>query len=164
VMHAVPSAAQASNAAPPPWARAPMSPTSRASARIAVAEWRKAENRRTCRPLGFADVGAEGRSARSRRANFAGGWAVAFDLPNRRSAFGIAGAGVEGSLDDVDRWPDRIDWSDSSAAGFGLEGDIGPNHLAYLVIDGQGCLYNVWSSFGEDHLRYLLRNIRFIRT
>ena len=43
-----------------------------------------------------------------------------------------------------------------------LEGGSGPNQLAYLTIPGQGCLYNVWSRLGVDHLEYLLGQLRFV--
>jgi hypothetical protein len=34
--------------------------------------------------------------------------------------------------------------------------------LSYVVVDGQGCLYNVWSFLGEEHLRSLLDSLRFV--
>ena len=55
-----------------------------------LAEWRTADNRRTCAPLAFATTRAG--AGRARRANFGGGWGVAFDRPGLRSAFGVAGA------------------------------------------------------------------------
>jgi hypothetical protein len=125
------------------------------------AEWQKAENRSTCALVAFADTGDPGRGATPRRATFSGGWAVAWDLPSQRSAFGIAGTGTAWTSDTY-QWPDTIAWSDGSKATWGLEGGSGPRHLAYVSIAGQGCLYNVWSSLGEDHLQYLLRQMRFV--
>ena len=123
-------------------------------------EWQKAENRSTCALVAFADHGNV-IGATPRRANFSGGWAVAFDTPSRRSAFGIAGTGTtpEGSY----QWPDGIRWSDGSSASYGLEGGTGPNHLAYVTIAGQECLYNVWSALGKEHLEHLLRQMRFVK-
>jgi hypothetical protein len=126
-------------------------------------EWRKADNRATCAPVapvpGFAEA-----DARPRRANFSGGWAVAYDQPGDRSAFGVAGAGVAADGDIYDGWPGTIAWNDGSGAGYGLEGGTGPSHLAFLTIAGQGCLYNVWSHRGEEHLLSLLRSLRFVET
>ena len=123
------------------------------------AEWQKAENRSTCALVAFADHGSV-TNAIPRRANFSGGWAVAFDTPSKRSAFGIAGTGTTsaGSY----QWPDGFQWSDGSSATYGLEGGTGPNHLAYVTIAGQQCLYNVWSAMGKEHLEHLLRQMRFV--
>ena len=86
---------------------------------------------------------------------------MAWDLPAQRSAFGIAGTGTTWTSD-THQWPDTIVWGDGSRATWGLEGGTGPNHLAYVSIAGQGCLYNVWSALGEEHLRYLLGQLRFV--
>jgi hypothetical protein len=129
---------------------------------VYLAQWRAAENRATCAPVAFSSLGAE--HATPRAATFSGGWAVAYDQPQRRSAFGIAGAGVLASEPSYDDWPHRRAWADGSTAGYGPEGGTGPNQLAYLRIAGQGCLYNVWSQLGVEHLEYLLGAIRFIDT
>ena len=126
------------------------------------AEWQQAENRSSCALVAFVDTGSAGRGAVPRRANFSGGWAVAYDLPTKRSAFGIAGTGSSATAGDTYQWPDTIRWSDGSSATYGLEGGSGPNHLAYLTIAGQGCLYNVWSALGREHLEHLLGQIRFV--
>lgn len=60
--------------------------------KVVRAEWDKAANRATCAPLALksdADAGGTPRPA-----DFAGGWAVAFDQPDRRSAYGVAGVGA----------------------------------------------------------------------
>jgi hypothetical protein len=103
-----------------------------------------------------------GAGATPRAATFSGGWAVAYDLPAIRSAFGVAGTGatIEGHI--YDQWPNRIEWADGSFAEYGLEGGTGPNHLAYLRIAGQRCLYNVWSRLGQEHLEFLLEQLRFV--
>lgn len=98
-----------------------------------------------------------------RRANFSNGWGVAWDLPDLRSAFGIAGTGVDAADPSYSEWPYSRTWSDGSTAGYGSEGGTGPNQLAYLRIAGQGCLYNVWSRLGREHLEHLLEQLRFVR-
>jgi hypothetical protein len=141
----------------PPWQEAALTNVPS----VFRAEWQNAANRSTCALVAFAATGEATRDAVPRRANFSGGWAVAWDLPTQRSAFGIAGTGTTWT-GDTHQWPDTIVWSDGSRATWGLEGGTGPNHLAYVTITGQGCLYNVWSALGEDHLRYLLGQIRFV--
>lgn len=144
-----------------------------------VQDWADAENRLWCSALYPADEAELGAGV-SRSANFDGGWAVAWDLadgPGRdaadgycadcgRSAFGVAGAGLTGSEDTLAIWPNRIGWDDGSLAGYGLEGPedpgIGAPVLSYLVIAGQGCLYNVWSFLGENHLLDLIESLRFV--
>lgn len=141
----------------PPWRQA--SPLPPRKAPLVVAAWRRAENRKICAPLAF-DPAAVDRRARPRRAIFSGGWGVAWDLPGQRSAFGIAGTGV--GPDEGPPWPFRMEWNDGSWAGYGLEGGSGPHHLAYLVVAGQGCLYNVWSALGREHLEQLLKHLRLV--
>lgn len=160
---APPSAPQA----PPPAPVLPAAPWSGARLSVAavpsvfVDEWRKAENRATCAPVAPANLGA-GAGASPRRANFGGGWAVAYDRPGLRSAFGVAGTGSRASDPAYDAWPYRRAWADGSSAGYGPEGGTGPNELAYLRIQGQGCLYNVWSRLGRAHLEQLLESLRFV--
>lgn len=151
---------------------------------LVLAEWRKAENRRVCAPLAFAtDDRVEGRA---RRANFSGGWAVAFDLPGRHSAYGLAGAGVlpgdEASIGDqreilARQWPyvrALPGLRPQTFAGYGIEGakplttadpqGLGENLLAYVRVPGQRCLYNVWSRLGRRHLELLLDSLRLVPT
>jgi hypothetical protein len=122
--------------------------------------WNRAENRATCAPVAFASTGEE--QATPRAATFSGGWGVAYDLPRLRSAFGIAGAGVNASDSTYSAWPHNRSWADGSSVGYGPEGGTGPNQLAYLRIAGQECLYNVWSRLGNEHLESLIEAIRFI--
>jgi hypothetical protein len=124
-------------------------------------EWRKADNRATCALVAPASVG-EGAGATARAATFSGGWAVAYDRPDLRSAFGVAGTGSRASDPAYDDWPHRRAWADGGAAGYGPEGGTGPNQLAYLRIPGQDCLYNVWSRLGRAHLEHLLESLRFV--
>ncbi len=152
---------------------------------IVLAEWRKAANRATCAPLALqSDVKTDGKP---RPATFSGGWAVAFDQPDRRSAYGFAGVGAlpEDRQDfavHVDRlarqWPYVRRWDAGqnlpagSIAGYGLEGakdyppgssGFGQQSVAYLRIPGQQCLYNVWSKLSRDHLELLLDQLALLR-
>ncbi len=146
-------------APPAPWSGARLPAASVPT--VYAAEWRKAGNRATCAPLAPASVDPYA-AARPRAATFSGGWAVAYDLPDRRSAFGVAGAGVSAAGPSYSGWPHRIRWADGSTAEYGPEGGTGPNQLAYLRIPGQDCLYNVWSSLGREHLEQLLGRLRFV--
>ena len=142
-----------------PWAQKRLSRA--AVPAVYVEQWQQANNRETCALLAPAALGA-GEGATVRAASFADGWGLAYDTPQVRSAFGIAGTGVEASAPTYDDWPFTRQWPDGSWAGYGPEGGEGPNQLAYLRIQGQGCLYNVWSRLGRSHLEYLLEQLRFV--
>ncbi len=145
---------------PAPWSAEPLRPTR--APRAFLQAWAEAENRESCALLAPADVSPAG--AEPRRAHFGGGWGVAYDLPDQRSAFGVAGTGVEPDADTYDEWPHTIRWADGSRAGYGPEGGTGPNQLAYLRVEGQACLYNVWSRLGVEHLEALLAELRFVES
>ncbi|HYH06405.1 MAG TPA: hypothetical protein VEK11_05015 [Thermoanaerobaculia bacterium] len=130
---------------------------------VYMTQWEKAENRAACALVAPRSVGAQGEAATPRAATFSGGWAVAYDLPNLRSAFGVAGAGVRAGEPSYSKWPYVQEWGDGSKAEYGPEGGEGPNQLAYVRIHGQDCLYNVWSRLGKDHLELLLREMRFVK-
>ena len=152
--------------APPQPLPAPWSGPALASSEVPavyLAEWRKAENRATCAAIAPGALG-EGEGATPRRASFAGGWAVAYDRPGQRSAFGVAGTGSAASDPSYSGWEFSKEWADGSTAGYGLEGGSGPGYLAYLRIAGQECLYNVWSNISRGHLELLLENLRFVST
>lgn len=153
-----------------------------AAADLVRGQWAKAENRASCAPVGFTDTGGVGGTARP--ATFSGGWAVAFDLPDRRSAYGIAGPGLieadrgppyPQSRKLAEQWPYRMELSQlerPSFAGYGLEGakpysaanprGEGENSLAYVRIHRQQCTYNVWSRLGRVHLETLLRGLQLL--
>lgn len=143
-----------------PWSAAPL--PAGAAPEPLPGEWRAADNRATCAPLAPVSI-APHSNATPRAATFAGGWAVAWDLPGLRSAFGIAGTGVAAAEPAYDEWPHRLQWTDGSSAGYGPEGGTGPKQLAYLRIPGQACLYNVWSNIGREHLEQLLDQLRFVQ-
>jgi hypothetical protein len=149
---------------PPERFAAPWSRDTLASDRVPaeyLQAWRAAENRSSCALIAPSNLRVS--NARPRIAQFAGGWAVAYDTPSMRSAFGVAGTGTSPDTTTFDAWPHRRRWADGSSAGWGPEGGTGPNHLAYLRIAGQSCLYNVWSRLGEEHLSTLLLQLRFVR-
>jgi hypothetical protein len=126
--------------------------------------WRQAANRNRCALLAPVQLDpAVAADVTPRPATFSGGWAVAYDLPDVRSAFGVAGSGSSAWEDGIyDAWPHKRVYADSSRVGYGLEGGAGPNWLAYVRIPGQDCLYNVWSRRGRTHLEELLDQLRFV--
>ncbi|MBC2666490.1 hypothetical protein H7F51_13260 [Novosphingobium flavum] len=173
----------AESSAPPPSATPTAAPApAPAASQLILREWRKAENRHGCAPLALPRIGS--RRATPRRAAFSGGWAVAWDEPGLRSAFGIAGAGLIG-MDDAPpgeqrarlarQWPlfrELEQLPSPSFAGYGIEGagaypDDNPegkglNSLAYVRVGGQTCTYNIWSRLGRAHLEYLLENLTML--
>lgn len=147
---------------------------------VARTQWDMAENRAQCAPLALlSDGGVKGKG---RPAQFSGGWAVAFDLPGLRSAYGFAGPGIiamDGEAETAQRarltkqWPQRRDLPalpGPGFAGYGLVGaqpypadnaqGKGLESLAYMRVAGQGCTYNVWSRISRAHLEILLDNLR----
>lgn len=163
----------------PPWSAAPLAQIQVPA--VLVTEWSRAENKSSCAALAPDTLGEEGSGATARRASFSGGWAVAWDkagLPGTaaggdpcincgRSAFGVAGTGLTGDTPDqvkafTNKWPNSREWSDGSRAGYGPEGGTGPRLLAQLYVQGQACLYNVWSSVSQSHLELLLDHLRFV--
>ena len=177
-------AATRAPAEPDPTATAPSATPARdelAAPELVLAEWSKAENRSTCAPASFIRTGANGTP---RRATFSGGWAVAWDRPGMRSAFGVAGTGFvpEAPRDAkaqrarlAAQWPffrELPALPQRAFAGYGVEGagdyaddnsdGRGVNSLAYVRIGGQACDYNVWSRLGRAHLESLLDNLRMV--
>ena len=157
-------AATNASAAAPPWLRDPPVRAVQGDAPIVLTQWRAANNRATCAPLMFKSVLLRSEIPVARGAYFGGGWGVAYDTPSIRSAFGVAGAGLEGADGDLETWKRSIRWSDGSGVSYGLVGGHGPGYLAYLHVAGQTCLYNVWSNVGLTHLRALIRQLRRVDT
>jgi hypothetical protein len=144
----------------PPWDAAPLDIGEVPA--VYLSEWGRAENQARCPLLILSDLGARGEDGTPRRAQFGGGWGVAYDLPELRSAFGIAGTGAEPGEATYDAWPHRRAWSDGSRVGYGPEGGTGPNQLAYLQMAGFRCLFNVWSRLGVEHLETLVEGLRLV--
>ena len=178
---AEPSQRPADHVGDPPPTLLPPDPAAR---RIALAEWRKSDKPEPCAPLALiSDAGARGVA---RRANFSGGWGVAFDQPNLRSAYGIAGTGfLPQDLESIDKQRARLaaQWPlfreleglpKPSFAGYGIEGardysssnpdGRGESSIAYVRIGGQQCDYNVWSKLGRAHLEHLLEHLEMLPT
>jgi hypothetical protein len=162
-----------------PWSAPPLAAT-KAPGPLRAA-WRAAPNRESCAALAFEaistdTVAPELAGARPRRATFVGGWSVAYDKRGLagsdsggapctdcgRGVIGIAGTGSPADLPARDgEWAGLGRWSDGSRVAYGPEGGTtGPNQLAYLTVEGLGCLYNVWSWLGQEHLEFLLTQIR----
>lgn len=136
---------------------APKQLTAGAAPRLLLDEWRKAANRATCAPVWLDDVPT---SVRIRPRTFAGGWGVTVWKPQR---WGVAGAGVTASESDLAKWKFHRTNRAGARAGYGLEGfTMGPDWLAYVVVPGQSCLYNVWSSVGKEHLEELVDHLRVV--
>lgn len=147
---------------------------------VARVQWDMAENRAQCAPLALLSDG--GMKGKARPAQFGGGWAVAFDLPGVRSAYGFAGPGIiamDGEADRAQRARLKKQWPHMRAlpavpgpgyAGYGLVGaepypaadpqGKGLQSLAYMRVGGQRCTYNVWSRISRAHLETLLDNLR----
>ena len=139
---------------------------------MALAQWRVAENRSYCPPAAFLDDGGMG--GRPGQRYYGGGWGVGFSIEGRANAYGIAGAGGRLSAGPAFAgWPYHRTYP-RGVADYGISGGgsypadnpdgQGEQSLAYVRIDGQDCLYNVWSHLGRRHLEHLLDRIRIVQT
>ena len=155
---------------------------------VARETWAAAENAAGCALLFPADPGALAQGAVLHERYFGGGWGLAWDLPSGpgrwapggeycpdcgREAFGVAGTGGDATGSEDAIWPNRLEWTYEpepgavySHAGYGYEGvtsgGSGEPMLSYLFIEDQGCMYNVWSFLGEEHLLALIEQLRFV--
>ncbi len=160
-----------------PWSVPPL--PAEAAPSVLGDEWQAAANRGFCAALYPADANDLAADAVVRAADFGEeAWAIAWDRPAGpgrddtgaycedcgRGAFGVAGTTALSPGDAVDGWSGRLEWSDGSSAGYGLEGaaEDGAPHLAFLSVEGQGCSYNVWSFLGEGHLLRVIDELRFV--
>lgn len=149
-----------------------------AAPQVMLDEWNRAENKASCAPMTIADFDEQVRNATPRRANFSGGWGIAWDapgLPGRepsgahcatcgRGVFGISGAGVTVGEDEENiGFPHYFDYAGKNWAGYALEGGTGPNWLAQVRVDDQQCIYYVWSFLGREHVEHLLQNVRRVQ-
>ncbi len=142
-----------------------------------LSAWERAENRGQCAPLAPRELGA-GNGARARVSELEGGWAVEFDrrgMPGLgrdgqtcarcgRGVFGIAGTNL--TPDDlVTEESDTEAPPPSFADGSHLELEATegePVAAATLTVRGQGCVYQVWSFLGEEHVRELVSSLRLV--
>lgn len=130
---------------------------------VLIDEWTTAENRTWCSALAITDPSlTDGYTPRG--AEFSGGWGVAYDAPGLRSAFGVAGAGLVREPDMATRWPTVQHYVDGSVVGYGGEGldETNPRRLGEFVVGGQGCMYQVWSELGDEHLASVIDSLRFV--
>lgn len=159
-----------------PWADAPL--TSDLVPAPILSAWERADNRAQCAPIAPRALGAA-EGARARVAELEGGWAVEFDrrgMPGigrdgetcarcGRGVFGIAGTNLT---------PEDLVGEDSAADepaptfadGSHLELET-PSEgesvaAATLTVRGQGCVYQVWSFLGEEHVRELVSSLRLV--
>jgi len=159
----------------PPWQGPDIS--SGSARDVVLTQWSKSGNRAGSRAILPADVALA--VSTPRPAEFSGGWAVAWDDPAGpgqsangarcatcgRGASGMAGTGAEVTADAVaKRWPTVIRWNDGSVLGYDWEAHdpSSGKMLAEIAVAGQRFAYNLWSHLGEDHLRYLISQLRFV--
>lgn len=125
-------------------------------------EWIKAESQSLCPILALPKSASSHLLGHSvRRANFSGGWGVAYDLPAMRSAYGVANAGTVDPNDLSFSWPYNVSYQDGSIVGYGhAGGDPAAQWLAYIVIAQNNCFYNVWSTQDKNHLEQMISDLR----
>jgi hypothetical protein len=160
---------------PPPWS-APAMSASDAPRQILTA-WQNAENRDSCAPLATRSLGLAS-GARARTSELSGGWLVEFDRPGLpgidrqgnecdtcgRSVVGIAGTSI---APDALLGPDADalapSYSDGSHAEIEVtDGDGESVASVTFTVQGQGCVYEVWSLLGADHLAEVVAGLRFV--
>ena len=128
-------------------------------------EWLKAESRSVCTILALPKQSAahlDGHT--SRRANFSGGWGVAYDLPKLRSAYGVANAGTSSADGMFNKWEYNVRYQDGSWVGYGREGGNPTGKwLAYILIPKNNCFYNVWSAQSKTHLEQMIADLRMVK-
>ncbi len=170
------TAALIAEAVSPPWGAPALS--REAAPYELLQAWELAENQQWCSALAPETLPAPGRGAVVRRAEFAGGWALAWDRPSGpgqsadgsdcadcgRSAFGIAGTGVTYGPDTGRSRTASTTWADGSFVTIAPEGgdESRSKLLAEIVVAGQGCLYQAWSNLGEEHLREFVDALRLV--
>ena len=160
-----------------PWASAPLAARD-APAQILEA-WESAENRGWCAPIAPRTMGAAA-GARARTSRLYGGWAVEFDrrgLPGLdrdgnpcehcgRGVFGIAGTSMSpDQLVDADGEQTVLvpSYRDGSHSEIEVNEADGENvAAASITVVGQGCVYEVWSFLGADHVAALVNELRLV--
>ena len=127
-------------------------------------EWLKADSKNLCPILALPKNSKAHLAGHTvRRANFSGGWAVAYDLPKLRSAYGVANAGTVNPKELFNGWDYNVVYEDGSRVTYGREGgNQTGNWLAYIVIPKNNCFYNVWSAQSKTHLEQILADLRLV--
>jgi hypothetical protein len=142
---------------------------------VGLDEWTVAENKDTARLVLPADVALSSQGS-PRRANFSGGWGVAWDEPSGpgvdptgsfcetcgRGVAGVAGTANAASKSFSPPFTNVVQWSDGSAVGYTGPRSDNRQFLANLFVNGQGSLYQVWSYRSQRHLEYLISQLRFV--
>ncbi len=128
-------------------------------------QWMKAESKSLCPIIALPkQASSHLKEHRVRRAEFASGWGVAYDLPDIRSAYGVANAGTINPNDINYNWPYNITYQDGSMVGYGHEGgNPTAKWLAYIVIPQNNCFYNIWSAQDKAHLEQMISDLRMVR-
>lgn len=157
-----------------PWAAPPMS-ANEAPHQI-LSAWENAENREICAPLASRTLGVAA-GARARTSELSGGWLVEFDHPGLpgvdrqgrecdtcgRSVVGIAGTAIAPDALDPDADALAPTYSDGSHAEVEFTDADGENVASVtFTVTGQGCVYEVWSLLGPDHLAEVVAGLRFV--
>jgi hypothetical protein len=142
-----------------------------------LSAWERAENRDTCAPIATSTLGVAA-GARARTSTLGGGWLVEFDRPGLpgvdrqgrecdtcgRSVVGIAGTTISpDSLLAPDADALTPSYSDGSHAEVEFT-DVDGEHVASVTftIAGQGCVYEVWSLVGPEHLEQIVAGLRLV--
>lgn len=174
-----PPAAEAIDASalpPAPWADAPLTPDVVPAPILSA--WERAENRGQCAPLAPRELGA-GEGARARVSQLEGGWAVEFDhrgMPGLgrdgqtcercgRGVFGIAGTNLTPSdlvSEESEADAPPASFADGSHVEVEAPAEGEQVAAATLTVRGQGCVYQVWSFLGEEHVRELVSSLRLV--
>ena len=129
------------------------------------AEWKKSEIGRKCPLLVLPSTANSHLIDRNvRRANFSGGWGVAYDLPDVRSAYGVALSGISDPVGKGSIWNDYHVYQDGTELTYGREGgDPNGKWLAYLTLGDNYCFYNIWSTQGKSHLEQIISELRVVK-
>jgi hypothetical protein len=142
-----------------------------------LSAWERADNRDTCAPIATRSLGVAA-GARARTSSLPGGWLVEFDRPGLpgvdrqgrecdacgRSVFGISGTPMSPDAllaPDADALAPT--YSDGSHAEVEFT-DVDGEHVASVTftVAGQGCVYEVWSLVGPEHLEELVAGLRLV--
>jgi hypothetical protein len=157
-----------------PWSAPPMSANE--APRQILSAWENADNRDSCAPLATRTLG-RATGARARTSELSGGWLVEFDRPGLpgidrqgrecdtcgRSVFGIAGTAMAPDTLDPDSDTLAPTYSDGSHAEVEVTDADGESVASVtFTVNGQGCVYEVWSLLGADHLAELVAGLRFV--
>lgn len=149
-----------------PWQSHPSLKNSQVSP-IYQQQWRQSDYK-YCPILAIANNSlVNPKTARSRAANFSGGFAVAYDLGKYqskplRSAYGVANAGTTSKSGLYNGWAYRKNYADGSYVTLGREGNNPTGKMLAYVVLKNGCFYNVWSQLGSDHLQKIIGQLRYV--